>query len=86
MPILQVPGTGGPGLAADAVQRLSILMLYKALLLHLLVCSALLQHGEQRLEEMRRHFMEAYPDPEAPLSHTPAARLICLRRLVASSL
>ncbi|EFN52919.1 hypothetical protein CHLNCDRAFT_138504 [Chlorella variabilis] len=47
---------------------------------------ALLQHGEQRLEEMRRHFMEAYPDPEAPLSHTPAARLICLRRLVASSL
>lgn len=48
--------------------------------------SALLQHGEQRLEEMRRHFMEAYPDPEAPLSHTPAARLICLRRLVASSL
>lgn len=47
--------------------------------------SRLLAYGEQHMEDLRRQFMEAYPLPEAgraeePLRHTPAARLVCLRR------
>lgn len=48
--------------------------------------SRLLHYGEEHMEEVRRRFMEAYPDPAAPLRHTPAARLVCLRRLPASAL
>jgi hypothetical protein len=48
--------------------------------------SRLLHYGEEHMEEVRRRFMEAYPDPAAPLRHTPAARLVCLRRLPAAAL
>ncbi|KAL4440261.1 hypothetical protein ABPG75_003262 [Micractinium tetrahymenae] len=42
--------------------------------------SRLLHFGEEHMEELRKLFMEGYPDEAAPLAHTPEARLVCLRR------
>eukprot|EP00887_Chlorella_sp_A99_P002454 scaffold10.g2454.t1 len=42
--------------------------------------SRLLLDGPEEMERLRRRFMEAYPDPTAPLEHAPRARLVVLRR------
>lgn len=47
-------------------------------------CSRRLLYGDQHMEELRRQFMQAYPDLAAPLRHSPHGRLICLRRHAAS--
>lgn len=47
--------------------------------------SRLLQQGEAAMELLRQRFMEAYPDPRAPLVHTPHARLLVLRRRAAAA-
>lgn len=36
--------------------------------------------GEAAAAELRRRFLEAFPDPGAPLSHSPCARLVVLRK------
>ncbi|PSC67659.1 methyltransferase type 11 isoform A [Micractinium conductrix] len=47
--------------------------------------SRLLHYGEQHMQELRGSFMQAYPDPQAPLAHAPEARLVCLRRRAAAA-
>ena len=44
-----------------------------------------LELGEERMEEVRKEYMTGvYADPDAPLSHSPNARLMVLRRIHAS--
>ena len=43
--------------------------------------SRLLHYGEEHMAQLRQQFMQAYPNPRAPLTHTARARLVVLRRL-----
>jgi hypothetical protein len=46
--------------------------------------SRLLQYGEDHMAQLKREFMRTYPDPSAPLAHSPHARLVVLRQLAAA--